>query len=105
MFLLCTNAYITDSFRYTSIADVVIIPITIACLNIVVNHMVHVFCIAPFVQVTLPQEIGPRDGHIATVFGSGSNFRMVVMFGGKRRDSTGAPVAETTILYLGKCAV
>jgi len=57
------------------------------------------------VQVTLPQEIGPRDGHIATVFGSGSNFRMVVMFGGRRRDSTGAPVAETTILYLGKCAV
>ena len=57
----------------------------------------------PPVQVTLPQEMGPRWGHTATVFGSGPNFRMVVMFGGK--ELFGASIAETILLHLGECAV
>ena len=56
------------------------------------------------VQVTLPKEMGPRFDHTATVFGSGPNFRMVVMFGGQRRFEEG-PIAETTLLHLGECAV
>ena len=57
-------------------------------------------------QVTLPQEMGPRHDHTATVFGSasGPNFRMVVMFGGKRR-LIEDPLADTTLLHLGECAV
>ena len=56
------------------------------------------------VQVTLPQEMGPRYNHTATVFGSGPNFRMVVMFGGWMNFS-GEPIAVTTLLHLGECAV
>ena len=62
------------------------------------------FLLPPPVQVTLPQEMGPRYGHTATVFGSGPNFRMVVMFGGKR-ELMGVPIAEITLLYLGECAL
>ena len=62
------------------------------------------FLLPPPVQVTLPQEMGPRYGHTATVFGSGPNFRMVVMFGGKR-ELMGVPIAEITLLHLGECAL
>ena len=57
----------------------------------------------PPVQVTVPQEMGLRCEHTATVFGSGPNFRMVVMFGG-RRELGGDPIAETTLFYLGEYA-
>ena len=70
--------------------------------------MFHQLLLPPPVQVTLPQEMGPRYGHTATVFGSGPNFRMVVMFGGMRRlgrEIQGDPIAETTLLHLGECAV
>ena len=66
--------------------------------------MFHQLLLPPPVQVTLPQEMGQRYDHTATVFGSGPNFRMVVMFGGKR-DIMGDPIAETTLLHLGECAV
>ena len=66
--------------------------------------MFHQLLLSPPVQVTLPQEMGPRDGHTATVFGSGPNFRIVVMFGGKRK-SLGDTIAKTILLHLGKCAV
>ena len=66
--------------------------------------MFHQLLLPPLVQVTLPQEMGPQCGHTATVFGSGPNFRMVVMFGGKR-DIMGDSIAETTLLHLGECAV
>ena len=56
------------------------------------------------VQVNLPPKVEPRQEHTATVFGSGPNFRMVVMFGGKRKLG-GGPIAETTLLHLGECAV
>ena len=66
--------------------------------------MFHQLLLPPPVQVTLPQEMGPRHEHIATVFGSGPNFRMVVIFGGMR-EFAGDPIAETTLLHLGECAV
>ena len=66
--------------------------------------MFHQLLLPPPVQVTLPQEMGLRYEHTATVFGSGPNFRMVVMFGG-RRSLLGDPIAETTLLHLGECAV
>ena len=66
--------------------------------------MFHQLLLPPPVQVTLSQEMGPRCGHTATVFGSGTNFRMVVMFGGRRK-LWGEPIAETTLLHLGECAV
>ena len=66
--------------------------------------MFHQLLLPPPVQVTVPQEMRPRYYHTATVFGSGSNFRMVVMFGG-RRNVYGDPIAETIFLHLGECAV
>ena len=66
--------------------------------------MFHQLLLPPPVQVTLPQEMGPRDGHTATVFGSGPNFRMVVMFGGGKV-FLGDLIAETTLLHLGECPV
>ena len=66
--------------------------------------MFHQLLLPPPVQVTVPQEMGPRYDHTATVFGSGPNFRIVVMFGGQRK-LVGDPIAETTLLHLGECAV
>ena len=72
--------------------------------------MFHQLLLPPPVQVTLPkeirllQEMGPRFDHTFTVFGSGPNFRMVVMFGGKK-SILGELIAETTLLHLGECAV
>ena len=43
----------------------------------------------------------PRHAHSATVFASGSNFRMVVMFGGMGWSGE-VPLAETTLLHLGE---
>ena len=63
--------------------------------------MFHQLLLPPPVQVTLAQEMGPRCGHTATVFGSGPNFRMVVMFGGKRKFSE-EPIVHTTFLHLGE---
>ena len=67
--------------------------------------MFHQLLLPPPVQVTLPQEMGPRRGHTAAVFGSGPNFRMVVMFGGRRSEFVGNLKAETALLHLGECAV
>ena len=66
------------------------------------QQMFHQLLLPPPVQVTLPQEMGPQYQHTATVFGSGHNFRMVLMFGGER-EFVGDPIAETTLLHLGEC--
>ena len=66
--------------------------------------MFHQLLLPPPVQVTVPQEKGPRYEHTATVLGSGPNFRMVVMFGGERKLG-GDPIAETTLFHLGEHAV
>ena len=68
------------------------------------QQMFHQLLLPPPVQVTLPQGMVPWYEHIATVFGSGPNFRMVVMFGG-RREFLEDPIAETTLVHLGECAV
>ena len=47
------------------------------------------------------QEMGPRRDHTATVFGSGHNFRLVVMFGGMW-SLAGHLIAGTTLLHLGE---
>ena len=62
--------------------------------------MFHQLLLPPPVQVTLRQEMGPQHGHTATVFGSGPNFRMVIMFGG-RREFWGEPIADTVLIYFG----
>ena len=69
------------------------------------QRIFHQLLLPPPVQVTVPQEIGPQQGHTATVFGSGPNFRMVVMFGGRRSFGvfSGDPIAEATLLHLGEC--
>ena len=66
--------------------------------------MFHQLLLPPPDQATLPQEMGPRYRHTATVFGSGPNFRMVVMFGGRRQPEDGT-LAETTLFHLGEFAV
>ena len=66
--------------------------------------MFHHLVLPPPVQVTLPQEVGSRHDHTATVFGSVPNFRMMVMFGGERK-FVEKTVADTTLLHLGECAV
>ena len=65
------------------------------------QRMFHRLLLPPPVQVTLPQEMEPRRDHTATVFGSGHNFRMVVMFGGMWR-LAGDLTAGTTLLHLGE---
>ena len=54
------------------------------------------------VQVTLPKGMRSRGSHTVTVFGCGPNFRVLVLFGG-RRTFAGQIVAETTLLYVGEC--
>ena len=56
----------------------------------------------PPVQVNLSEDVQPRCAHTATIFGFGPKFRMMVLFGGKVH---GDPIAETTLIDLGKCAV
>ena len=56
-----------------------------------------------FLQVTLPVAITPRYGHSAVVFGSGANFRFVVLCGGV--NSSYAEISETTLLLLGECTI
>jgi len=55
----------------------------------------------PPAQITLSKPMKPRHAHSTTVFGSGSNFRMVVMFGGMGWSGE-VPLAETTLLHLGE---
>ena len=54
------------------------------------------------IQVDLPRNVEGRLGHSATVFGSGPNFRQVVMVGGQKNLLSGSPIAETTLLNFGK---
>ena len=55
----------------------------VACKH-VMQRIFHPLLLPPPVQVTLPREMGPRKCHTITVFGSGPDFRLVVMFGGRR---------------------
>ena len=50
-------------------------------------------------QVNLPTDITQRYGHSATMF-TGSNFRVVVLFGGKKTMSIGDVISETKLLFM-----
>ena len=55
-------------------------------------------CFPIFLQVSLPTNITGRYGHSAVVFGTGPDFRVVVLFGGR---TTGhIEISETTLLLL-----
>ena len=61
-------------------------------------------CIACFVyyiqlQMYLPTKITQQYGHSAVVFGTGPDFRVVVLFGGKEGPQD-CPLSETTLLLL-----
>ena len=66
------------------------------CVLAVYSNMCTCFPI--FLQVSLPTNITGRYGHSAVVFGTGPDFRVVVLFGGmnKRHD----PISETALLLL-----
>lgn len=63
---------------------------------------------SPFlVQVTLPVAITPQRSHCAVVFGYGTSFRAVVLFGGFKlkgytTSAQGGFLSETTLLMLGE---
>lgn len=46
----------------------------------------------------MPVEIKPRLGHSAVVFGCGTGFKVMVLFGGSR----GSHLSETTLLLLSE---
>ena len=51
-------------------------------------------------QLSLPTPITERDGHTAVLFGTGLDFRVVVLFGG--RNILNDDILETTLLLLCK---
>ena len=53
-------------------------------------------------QVTLPTMITERFGHSAAIFGTGPDFRVVVLFGGFRASGIFHIISETTLLLLCK---
>jgi len=53
----------------------------------------------PLPQMIRPDYITSREHHSACVFGSGPNFRLVVLFGGS--NDKNESFAETTLLTLG----
>ena len=59
----------------------------------------HLFNAVPF-QLNLPGDITPRYGHSATVFGTGPDFKVVVLFGGY--SNMVGTVSKTTLLLLGE---
>ena len=56
-------------------------------------------------QMTLPTGITQRYGHSAVVFGSGPDFRVVVLFGGIDSSFGTHAISDTTLLLLCKLNV
>ena len=48
----------------------------------------------------MPTGIKPRYGHSAVTFGHGADFRVVVLFGGKKSTDLGDEISWTTLLLL-----
>ena len=66
--------------------------------NIVAVYSNMCTCFPIFLQVSLPTNITGRYAHSAVVFGTGPDFRVVVLFGGR---TTGhIEISETTLLLL-----
>ena len=53
-------------------------------------------------QVTLPTAITQRCEHSAVIFGTGPDFRVIVLFGGDDSDDAARAISETTLLLLSK---
>ena len=67
-------------------------------LRLQYSYTLEMFSI--ILQVTLPAEITPREGHSAVVLGLGEQFRVIVLFGGTK--DPGNYISETTLLLLCK---
>ena len=68
------------------------------CVVAVYSNMCTCFPI--FLQVSLPTNITGREGHSAVVFGTGPDFRVVVLFGGINGVNWRRYISETTLLLL-----
>ena len=68
------------------------------CVCVVAVYSNMYTCFLIFLQVSLPTNITERFGHSAVVFGTGPDFRVVVLFGGKAKAHK--PISETTLLLL-----
>lgn len=53
-------------------------------------------------QISLPAEITPRQGHSAVIFGSGPDFKLIVLFGGNETVYLSGVISQTTLLLLCK---
>ena len=68
------------------------------CMFVVAVYSNMCTCFPIFLQVSLPTNITGRCGHSAVVFGTGPDFRVVVLFGGI--NETYDEISETTLLLL-----
>ena len=68
------------------------------CVLAVYSNMYTCFPIFP--QVSLPTNITGRYAHSAVVFGTGPDFRVVVLFGGRTIAYVVSEISETTLLLL-----
>ena len=68
------------------------------CMCVVAVYSNMCTCFPIFLQVSLPTNITGRYGHSAVVFGTGPDFRVVVLFGGYNGQHV--PISETTLLLL-----
>ena len=53
-------------------------------------------------QVTLPTAITQRFRHTAVLFGTGPDFRVIVLFGGDDSAGVAHAISETTLLLMSK---
>ena len=79
------------------------------CMCVVAVYSNMCTCFPIFPQVSLPTNITGRYGHSAVVFGTGPDFRVVILFGGRTTGYTsattftvfvGSEISETTLLLL-----
>ena len=69
-------------------------------INLQKNSSVYSSCFSIILQVNLPTGINPVYGHTAVAFGYGPDFKVVVMFGGKKSAALGDEISWTTLLLL-----
>ena len=67
------------------------------CMCVVAVYSNMCTCFPIFLQVSLPTNITGRYGHSTVVFGTGPDFRVVVLFGGYNGQRY---ISETTLLLL-----
>ena len=70
------------------------------CMCVVAVYSNMCTCFPIFLQVSLPTNITGRYAHSAVVFGTGPDFRVVVLFGGRETIFVGSEISETALLLL-----